>query len=74
MATRLEKLLWSILCGTAIGLTGCYASDPPEDAGSDADVTDPVDADALDEREESPLVDAYGSPDYYADPLYGSPG
>ncbi len=64
MAARLEKLLWSVLCGTAIGLTGCYASEPPEDA--DADVTDPADADGLDGIEDIP-------PETWEDPVYGEP-
>ncbi|MBW2262274.1 MAG: hypothetical protein JRG91_09910 [Deltaproteobacteria bacterium] len=65
MATRIEKLLWSVLCGTAIGLAGCYESDPPKDASEDAvsDAEDPLG----DIEEEEPIVDLYGAP------MYGSP-
>jgi hypothetical protein len=66
MATRLQKMFWSILCGTALGLgaTGCYDSDdqdmygPPPDTSSDSDdvVTD----------EESEVIAAYGPA-----PMYG---
>ena len=47
MATRLEKLFWSLLCGTAIGLLGCEDTDPPGD---------------VDEDEEMFTTDVYGPP------------
>ena len=46
MATRLEKLLWTVLAGTAIGLAGCHESGDrgPEDAAADSvsDAEDPI--------------------------------
>jgi len=64
MASRLEKLFWSVLAGAAIGLAGCNASEPPEDA--DADVTDPMDSDGLDGIEDIP-------PETGMEPVYGDP-
>lgn len=60
MATRFDKFLWSILCGTALGLGGCYDSDPPEDATSDSvsDTADTV------EDTEPEIMPAYGVPEY----------
>ena len=43
MATRLEKLFWSILSGTALGIMGCEKNDPGEDGMADA-YGPPVDA------------------------------
>ena len=67
MANRLQKILWSVLCGTALGLgpAGCYDSDdqtaygPPPDSEADSGPSDVTDAD--DEPEMSPL---YGAPEY----------
>jgi len=47
MPTRLEKLLWSVLAGAVLGLTGCDSTDPPGD---------------VDEDEEMPTTDVYGPP------------
>jgi hypothetical protein len=60
MATRIQKIVWSVLCGTALGLGGCYESDPPEDASSDT-ASDTVDAAVDTEPEVAP---AYGMPEY----------
>jgi hypothetical protein len=72
MANRLQKLLWSVLCGTALGLgaAGCYDSDsqdqdmygPPPDTATDAD----DDAEDVVEDEESEVIGAYGPA-----PMYG---
>ncbi len=66
MATRLEKLLWTVLAGTAIGLAGCYESDPPKDASEDSvsDAGDPIE----DMEEEEAVVDLYGAPMYGPSP------
>lgn len=43
MATFFRQALWSILCGTALGLGGCAKSggnNPPEDAQADSDALD----------------------------------
>ncbi|MBW2262277.1 MAG: hypothetical protein JRG91_09925 [Deltaproteobacteria bacterium] len=64
MATRIHRLLWSVLCGTALGLgsAGCYESDPPEDASADTD------SDAVEDA-----VEAVGDPETEWDTLYGAP-
>lgn len=51
MAGRLEKIFWSLLCGTALGAAGCSDPDandlmygpPPYDYSTD-DVSDTLDA------------------------------
>ncbi len=72
MASKLEKLIWSLLAGTALGLgtTGCYDSGdggdmygPPPDVSTDSDA-DAVDTDAPDP--ESDALVAYGPM-----PMYG---
>lgn len=35
MATRFQKILWTILCGGAVGIVGCGESDPGPDAEDD---------------------------------------
>ena len=60
MSTRIHKLLWSIVCGTAIGLAGCYESDPPEDAQADTDAALP---DVVEDMEPE-VAPAYGMPEY----------
>ncbi|MBW2262273.1 MAG: hypothetical protein JRG91_09905 [Deltaproteobacteria bacterium] len=63
MATRLEKLFWSVLCGAAIGIMGCEKNEPREDGMADA-YGPPVDGsveDLWDDAEDVP------SPE----PLYG---
>lgn len=67
MATKIHRYIWSIVCGTALGLGGCYGSDPspPEDAQADS----PSDAyDAADEEEEGPTPTEYGAPMYGPEP------
>ena len=71
---RLEKMILSLICGAAIGLPGCYASDdrdgpldPPPDAAEDVaeDVIEDMD------EEEEPADDyMYGPP---VITLYGPP-
>jgi hypothetical protein len=65
MANRLQNILWSIVCGTALGLgtAACYESDGPADARADSesDAEDTIDDI---EDEESPSVDLYGAPEY----------
>lgn len=35
-ATRIQKIFWSLLCGSAVGIMGCGESSPsPSDTGSD---------------------------------------
>lgn len=77
MATRFEKILWALLCGTALGMgtTGCYESDdqtaygPPPDVQEDGD--DDVDAaDVMDTTEEEPIMTAYGPAPEYGPPSY----
>ena len=71
---RLEKMILSLICGAAIGLPGCYASDdrdgpgdPPPDAAEDV-VEDSGEDDA---EEEIPVEETlYGPP---VDFLYGPP-
>jgi len=76
MATRLEKILWSLLAGTAIGLAGCHESGDreAEDAAVDSE-SDAEDAaeDALEDAAEDPvgdmeeeevIMDLYGPPAY----------
>ena len=68
MATRLEKLLWTVLAGTAIGLAGCHDSGDrgPEDAAADSvsDAGDPIE----DIEEEEGISDLYGAPMYGPSP------
>jgi len=76
MPTRLEKLLWSVLAGTAIGLAGCHESGDrgPEDAavdsGPDAEdaaedaVEDAAEDPVGDMEEEEVIMDLYGPPAY----------
>ena len=75
---RLEKMILSLICGAAIGLPGCYASDdrngpgdPPEDAPVDAadDAVEDMIEDVA-EEEMPPDEDMYGPP---VDFLYGPP-
>ncbi len=76
MATKIERFLWSILCGSALGIgaTGCYDSDqtvygPPPDVSSVED-DDAVDAaDVLDVSEEEPIMTAYGPAPEYGPPF-----
>ncbi|MBW2262276.1 MAG: hypothetical protein JRG91_09920 [Deltaproteobacteria bacterium] len=53
MATRIHRIVWSVLCGAALGLgsAGCYESDPPEDASADTD------SDAMEDAVEDPGVE-----------------
>ena len=62
MATRIHRMLWSIVCGAALGLgaAGCYDSDPPEDAQADTDASLP---DAVEDAEPE-VAPAYGMPEY----------
>jgi hypothetical protein len=62
MATRLNKLLWSILCGTALGLgtAACYDSEGPKDARADTD----EDVEDVVEDAEPEIMPAYGVPEY----------
>jgi hypothetical protein len=62
MATRIHRMLWSIVCGTALGLgaAGCYDSDPPQDAQADTDASLP---DAAEDTEPE-FATAYGMPEY----------
>ncbi len=60
---RLERILWSLVCGSVLALPGCYSSDdgstePPVDVSTDEDVAD-VDAEPL---PDSPMVAMYGAP------------
>jgi hypothetical protein len=72
MATRLEKLLWTLLAGTAIGLAGCHESGDrgPDDAAVDtgSDAEDPEEDAAEDPvgdmEEEEVIMDLYGPPAY----------
>ena len=72
MATRLQKMLWTILCGSALGIAGCWESDdqtvygPPPDASADAD-DDAADAEDL--VEEEPIMTAYGPAPEYGPPF-----
>ena len=75
MASRFQKVIWSILCGTALGLgpAGCYDSGhqtaygPPPDAEEDSDDGDV--ADATDVLEEEPIMTAYGPAPEYGPPF-----
>jgi hypothetical protein len=64
MASKIHKVIWSILCGTTLGLGGCYDSDPtpPEDA--QVDNPDDDTTDAADTAEEEVIVNLYGAPAY----------
>ena len=72
---RLETTILTLICGAALGLPGCYASDeragpgdPPADASAD------VMEDGLEDVEEEegpPIMDMYGVPP--DDTLYGPP-
>jgi hypothetical protein len=72
MPTRLEKLLWSVLAGTAIGLAGCHESGDrgPDDAAvdSESDAEDAAEDAAEDPvgdmEEEEVIMDLYGPPAY----------
>lgn len=76
MAGRLEKILWSVLCGAALGMAGCdndreiVAYGPPVDLATDSeedaeDVLDEVDDPPADPSEEEPLISYYGPPPDY---------
>lgn len=70
MATRFQKILWSLLCGTALGMGACgegteplYGAPeygPPMDTATDeeADVEDG----GVDPEEEEPTMTDYGPP------------
>ncbi len=62
LATKLEKLFWSLLCGTALGLAGCEG-EPGEDANGDA-YGSPYDV---------PVGDGDSDDMPATDPLYGAP-
>jgi hypothetical protein len=68
MATRLQKILWSVLAGAALGLAGCGDDDgtaygPPPDTSAD-EGSDPAaevaDDPAVDPTEEEPMSTDYG--------------
>lgn len=76
MASRFEKLVWSILCGTALGLgtTGCYESTdqdmygPPPDVATDGE----EDADEADVLADTPAdAEAENVAMYGPAPMYG---
>ena len=54
MATRLEKIFWSVLCGAALGLGGCEDNEPREDAGMDV-YGPPPDTDFSDTRDSTDM-------------------
>ena len=72
MATRLQKIFWSLLAGAALGVSGCGGGGEPEygapvdtstDEGSDtaAEVADdPSEEPAVDPTEEEPMSTDYG--------------
>lgn len=75
---RFEKMILSLICGAALGLPGCYASDdrdgpqdPPPDVEEDAleDAVEDMIADVA-EEETPPDETMYGPP---IDVLYGPP-
>ena len=64
MATRFERLLWSVLCGAALGIAGCGDDDgtaygPPPDTSADS-AEDVGDDAAADPNEEEPYMTDYG--------------
>lgn len=70
MAMRLQKIIWSLLCGSALGLgvVGCHESGEPTAYGPPPDVETDGDGDVSDAIEDSVSdnVVAYGPA-----PMYG---
>ena len=68
MATRIHRIVWSVLCGAALGLgaVGCHESEPPGDASADTS------SDAVEDAVEDPgseLETLYGpAPAYGPEP------
>jgi hypothetical protein len=58
MTPSWKKAVWVVLCGTTLGLGGCYESDPPADVGTDDDAADTVDT--VETPGEDSVVTYYG--------------
>ena len=65
MARRWQKVVWAVMCGSALGLTACGDSgDPPGDAAAEQE-TDTTEVDVGPELEEDPGMTYYGpAPDF----------
>jgi hypothetical protein len=68
MATRLQKIFWSLLAGAALGVSGCGDGGEPEygapvdtstDEGTDT-AAEVVEEPAVDPTEEEPMSTDYG--------------
>jgi len=62
---RIQKILWSILCGAALGVAGCGDDSQPEygapvDVSADDDVDGDEVQDAVDVTGEDPGAQYYG--------------
>jgi len=68
MATRLEKLIIALICGTALGITGCHkpevenAPGPPPDVAADASTAEDEPAPPPEHHPEPPDQPMYGVP------------
>jgi hypothetical protein len=71
MATRLQKILWSALCGTALGLSGCYDSDDGDMYGPPPDVETDGDEDASDASDAIEDMISENVAMYGPAPMYG---
>lgn len=71
MTSRIEKIIWSVVCGTALGLgtAGCYDSDDEVAYGPPPDVSVDGDDDAADDAVEDAVEENIAM--YGPAPAYG---
>jgi hypothetical protein len=70
MANGFSKLIWTVLCGTALGLGGCYDSGDQTAYGPPPDVEEDSDVDAADvvDTVEEEMMTVYGPAPEYGPP------